>query len=305
MLTELFVSNLAHTTVTHGGMSEPAPGTIETLTVSESDGIFPVVRRGFEQFHFKDRDPEAAGEIFRCIGTDGSHWTVVRGAEGTRPVSHGRKFTIRQVITSEFLQRLGSGSTTELVNAVTVFGADPTCEMDSGTALVQALASGPVYLTTGVYRIDAPLNLLPGSVLISFGHAIIRPSSRFSGDAAVEIIDGDLPVRLENITLDGTELGAGSDICGVYAETEEIEAELRNVRITGFPSGGAIISGAGWLLDRVTAQRNYGCGFELNITDSLALGCRALHNSSYGFSGYYQDQLIGCLSRGNRLGDYH
>src|SRR5690348_10281362 len=98
MLTELLVRNLASTKVIHGAMDAPPPGTEQTITVEESDGSFPVVRRGEAQFHFKDRDPDRSEELFRCIETNGNHWTVIRGAEDTVPVSHAIKFSIRQIL---------------------------------------------------------------------------------------------------------------------------------------------------------------------------------------------------------------
>ncbi|HEV2174261.1 MAG TPA: hypothetical protein VGR71_11875 [Nitrospira sp.] len=304
MLIEQFVANLASTTVISGGMGTPASGEIETLTVREANEIFPVVRLGVSQFHFKDRDPEYGEEIFACIATDGNNWTVIRGAENTRPVAHARKFTIRQVITSEFLRSLGGGSTTELVNAVTVCGADSTGETLSGVAISRALDSGPVYLPSGIYRIQTPINMLSGQVMLSFGNAVIRPTSDFTGDSALELVDGNGAIRLENVSLDGSELGAGTDIYGVFAETRRVEAELRNVRISAFPNSGIIASGNGWMVDRVTCMRNHGSGFELNINESLLFGCRAVGNARYGFTGAYQNQLISCLARDNKLGDY-
>jgi hypothetical protein len=305
MLTELFVSNLASTRVVHGGMNAPNSGTVETLTVTEADGIFPVVHRGREQFHFKDRNPERSEEIFCCIETNGANWTVIRGAENTRPVPHAIKFDVRQVITSGFLQRLGDGSTTELVNAVTVCGADPTGTIDSSSALADALSLGPVYVPSGVYLLNQPLNILPGSVMLSFGNVVLRPDSEFQGDAAIELVDGTDRTRIENITLDGSALGAGTDVYGIYAETRDLEGELRRIRVTGFPNSGIIVSGSSWTLDHVSCVHNFGSGFELNTEASLFLGCRALGNARYGFTGVYDKELfLACLAKDNRLGDY-
>lgn len=305
MLTELFVSNLASTTVIAGGMSSNAtPGTIETLTVEESDGIFPVVRPGYEQFHFKDRNPASGSEIFSCIGTNENRWTVIRGAEKTYPVTHGRKFTIRQVITSEFLSRLGAGSTTELGNLVTGFSADPTGETLADEAFAEALDSGPVYLPSGLYRIRNPINLVPGSVIISFGNAVIKPVPDFGGDCAVELVDGNGQIRLDNVTLDGSDVGAGTSVYGIFGETRKLDAEVRNVRISGFPNSGMILSGSSLMLDRVNCSHNFGSGFELNISDSLMIGCRAMGNSRYGFIGDYREQQFGCVARDNALGDF-
>lgn len=302
MLTELF-SNLASTIVVSGGMTAPDSGTTETLTVREANGVFPVVRQGHAQFHFKDRNPDYGEEIFACIATDGPNWTVIRGAENTRPIAHERKFTIRQVITSEFLQRLGDGSTTELVNAVTVCGADNTGVIPADSALAAAAALGPTYLSSGVYLLTKPLNLLPGSTIISFGNVTLKAERNFMGDGLIELIDGVGVTRIENISLDGSQLGAGSDVYGIYAETRELEAELRNVRIRQFSNSGMIASGTGWVLDRVSSNRNFGSGFELRVTDTFQLGCRAIGNSRYGFVGVWTGCRLACIASENRLGD--
>lgn len=304
MLTELFVRNLASTVVVTGGMSAVSSDTVETLTVEESDGIFPVVREGHEQFHFKDQNPKHGEEIFSCVATNGNHWKVIRGAEGSTPVQHDRRFAIRQVITSEFLQRLGDGSTTELCNLVTGFNADPTGRTLVDDAFEEALESGPVYLPTGRYRISRPINIHPGQVLMSFGHPIIKPIASFGGDAAIELLDGSGSTRLENVELDGSDLGAGTDIYGIFAETRMLDAEVRHVRITGFSNSGMILSGRSVMLDRVNCSGNFGSGFELNLEDSVMFACRSIDNKRYGFVGSYQiANMIGCVSRNNKLGN--
>lgn len=303
MLTELFVRNLASTIVVHGGTDVPTPGTIQTLTVKEANGIFPVVRRGEAQFHFKDRDPECGDEIFRCIETEGAHWTVIRGAENSLTVPHSRGFTIRQVTTSEFFQRLGAGSTTDQCNVVTVCGADPSGTEPADEAIMQALSYGPAYLPSGTYSIRHPLNLNPGSVLLSFGNAVIKPTRDFAGDAAIELVDGSGITRLEHLTLDGSNLAAGTSIYGIFSETRQLEAELRSIRISSFPNSGIIASGNGWFLERISCIRNFGSGFEISLSNSPLIGCRAIGNSRYGFIGANPDQLGGCISTDNRLGD--
>lgn len=303
MLTELFAVNLASTVVENGATTRPASGTVEMLTVHESDGAFPAVRSGADQFHFKDRNPECASEILACIATDGNRWTVVRGAEGSQPVAHARRFYIRQVITKEFLQRLGDGSTPDLTNAVTVYGADRTGELDASDAIMRALDDVVAYLPTGLYRIAKPINVLPGKVLLSFGQAMLLPDRDFQGDAAIELVDGIAQTRIENIILTGRELGAGRDVYGIYAKTTQLSATLSGLQISGFPASGMIASGIDWHVNRVTSRNNFGSGFELNMTDSLFVGCRALQNAKYGFVGYTPEQFIGCYSRDNGMRD--
>ncbi len=301
MLTELFVANLASTIVTAGGMTVPSPGTTETFIVSESDGSFPIVRHGQEQFHFKDSDPDYGSEIMCCIETDENRWLVVRGAEGSTPIAHTRKFHVRGVITSEFLSRLGDGSTTELVNASTVFGADRTGEADASDSLMSALAAGPVYLPSGTYRLAKPLAILPGDVLFSFGRVVIRPDSSLTGLAAIEIADSVEPIRLENFTLNGSLLGAGTSLTGIFARLSN-SLELRNIRIFGFPGNGLVGSGSDWMIDRVQCRSNFGNGFVLELADSLLFGCRAIGNRECGFD-VGDTPLISCYARNNGV-DY-
>jgi hypothetical protein len=302
MLTELFVSNLASTIVVAGGMSSPEPGTQETLTVSESNGIFPVVHRGVEQFHFKDRNPANGDEIFRCIETDREHWTVIRGAEETRTVAHGRRFSIRQVTTAGFFQRLGMGSTTELLNAVTVGSIDRTGGEDAGARLSSLLTVGPVYLPTGRYLLKQPLNVPPGAVMISYGDPILAVDPHFSAQAAIELIDGRSRVLLEGFTLDGSRLGAGMEVCGILCEASRLETELRSLRILGFPSDGLITSGNDYTLERVFSNNNHGDGFVI-LDEALLIGCRATGNTGYGFDAT-DATLIGCRASDNRKGDF-
>lgn len=302
MYTELFIGNLSSTTVTQGGMSSPKSGTEETLTVSAEDGVFPAVRRNVEQFHFKDANPEKGGEIFRCIETDNNHWAVIRGAEGTRPVVHDRGFTVRQVVTAGFYQRLGMGSTTELLNAVSVFGIDRTGSEDAGAPLSTALSAGPVYLPTGDYLLKSPLNVPPGAVLLSFGSPTLVADSGLDADAAIELIEDSSHTRLENFTLDGSRLGAGTEVCGILSAATELDVELRGLRINGFPGEGIVGSGCNYVLERVSSNGNYSDGFVL-VDGGLLIGCRAIGNAGYGYD-IDDGKLIGCIASGNRKGDY-
>lgn len=96
-------ANLPQTTVISGGTDAPAGGTVEVITVNAS-GSFPAVKYGAQQFHFSD--PAANSELFTCQQVSGNTWTVIRGAEGTAPVTHAANFTIIQVVSAGDLASL-------------------------------------------------------------------------------------------------------------------------------------------------------------------------------------------------------
>ena len=83
-------ANDATTTVTSGGSDTPAAGTVEIWTVASPSG-FPVVSLAAfppVKFHIADTSATGYTELIAVLSTSSTTWTVVRGAEGTTPVSH-------------------------------------------------------------------------------------------------------------------------------------------------------------------------------------------------------------------------
>jgi hypothetical protein len=139
-LIELFVADLATTTVSSGGTDAPASGTQETLTVASS-AMFGTAVTGVSQFHFADTAPGKGTEIYAATATSGTTWTVTRGAEGTTPVTHAAGFTIVQVATAGFLGAVvtttgGAGANLPLNNHKITSQANGTTTGD-GAAYVQ------------------------------------------------------------------------------------------------------------------------------------------------------------------------
>ena len=104
-------------------------------------------------------------EMIQVINISGTTWTVVRGAEGTTPVSHGAGFTIYQVVSAGAYSQLFA---VDWLNAVTMFGADSTGATDSTTAINNALAAvrsegQTVYLPAGTYLVNSSSALLAGT----------------------------------------------------------------------------------------------------------------------------------------------
>lgn len=100
MAVEVF-TNLASTTVSSGGTTAPAAGTVESWTVASSAG-FPVLAAG-QQFRIVEDDVVRQSEIILVTAISGTTWTVTRGAEGSAPVAHPAGFTIVQSITAAVL----------------------------------------------------------------------------------------------------------------------------------------------------------------------------------------------------------
>lgn len=96
-------TNQASTTVSAGGTTAPSGGTVETWTVASS-ASFPPAEYGAQEFHVAD--PAAPTEIIAVLGVSGTTWTVMRGTEGTTPVTHAAGFTVQQVVTAGTLAGL-------------------------------------------------------------------------------------------------------------------------------------------------------------------------------------------------------
>ncbi len=99
---EVFANNPS-TTVSSGGTSAPAGGTVESWTVASS-ASFAAVKFGAQQFHVAD--PAQPSEMLAVQAVSGTTWTVMRGAEGSAPVVHASGFTVVQVVTAAALANL-------------------------------------------------------------------------------------------------------------------------------------------------------------------------------------------------------
>lgn len=178
---ELF-ANQAQTTVTSGGTTAPASGTSETWTVASSTG-FPLASSSASPktfFRVTDVNAGASGEKMIVTNVSGTTWTVTRGAEGTTPVVHAGGFTIQNVLTAAALSGFNQVDTTDWVNVIAAYGADPTGGVDSTAAIQAALLSfgtlggavqgqgGTVYLPPGQYMISKPL-VIPAGVRFTGG----------------------------------------------------------------------------------------------------------------------------------------
>lgn len=100
MARELF-AHRPITTVSSGGTDDPSSGTVQEWTVASSASFPGASYADGSVFHVVD--PEAPDEVVMVTDVDGSTWTVIRGAQGTTPVTHEASFTVHGVVTSAWL----------------------------------------------------------------------------------------------------------------------------------------------------------------------------------------------------------
>ena len=219
MTVELFAENQASTTVTSGGTTAPASGTVEMWTVASSS-MFPAALSTAPgtQFHVADVATGFTSEIIAVTNVSGTTWTVTRGAEGTTPVAHSAGFTIDQVVTTGFLGNVQTSL--NVLSPIFSGGADPTGANDSSAAFQAALnavpsTGGVVGVPAGVYKVGTALTvptLL--TYLAGAGRGVTTINSHVTGDC-IRMYGGatansQAAGGITGITIDGTSAGTGS-----------------------------------------------------------------------------------------------
>lgn len=191
-------ANRPVTIITAGGTSAPAPGTAETWTALSSSG-WPAAATGISQFHVADNN--APTEIITVTNISGTTWSVIRGAEGTAPVTHQAGFPVSQTVTAGGLGQL---RVTDWLNVATMFGADPSGATDSTAAIGSAVAAAgslqPVYFPAGTYLISSALNWkIPGLTVIGDSSAAVT-ISQAAGNTPILQVAGQ-GQRISGLTL--------------------------------------------------------------------------------------------------------
>lgn len=313
MPVEVYGSNRAAVNVASGGTDAPAAGTQETWTVTSSAG-FPAASSSASpptQFHIADQAQPS--EIIAVVNVSGTTWTVIRGAEGTTPVAHDADgFTVYAVVTTGGLEQARA---VDWLNAVTMFGADPTGESDSTSAIQAALTAVPasgatVYLPAGTYSTSAALTIGSNTTLAGAGPestVITQSSTTANGISGTDVSY----VAIRDLGLSGPGSGSGNGISIAPSANPNVSCiDLCDVTVTSFGNTGVhldtpIVSA----LRRVVAASNGGDGFQFSNTvdtpTSLVLdACYANTNaaSGYEFDSAAYCALNGCASDHNDTG---
>lgn len=215
-------ANNAAATVTAGGTTAPAAGTVESWTVNVT-GAFPAAS---PLIQFTVCDPALPAEKFLVTTAPGGagsaqSWTVTRGAEGSTPAAHTANFSIVDVVTAGTL----SGYQQVFNVKSPRYGAVGNGVTDDNVALQAALTAagisgGVVYCPPGVYITGQLLQIGSNTTLCGDGMGIstIRMKNASSptqvgtltGISVLVTTLGGTPssnVVVRDLTIDGNELG--------------------------------------------------------------------------------------------------
>ena len=196
------------------------------------------------------------------------------------------------------------------------------------TAAIQAAldaiggGGGVVYFPYGHYLISAPLTAVSGTMLLgecSFGMypagtaggqaPTIVLAKDFSGVAAIDLsgVSGALTgIRIEGLVLNGGNLPATGSTAGILLTGSVTNVVLRHVVASTFPGTGfslQVSSGSNPVayIERCTAWKNGGHGYDLYTTDCEINGCMAFENTLNGFNLQHANdvQFLGCRAEHN------
>ena len=166
---ELF-TNEGSTTISSGGTGAPALGTPEVWTASSWSSFPTASPTATPPTAFHVADPALPGELIEVVNT--ATGLVIRGAEGTTPVSHAGGFTIQNVMSAGYLNSM--------------FGLRPSGDTTGVTdrANIQGLLNiaGKAILQSGLFWINAALQMYSVSQLTgaSLGVTTIRAIASYA-----------------------------------------------------------------------------------------------------------------------------
>ena len=170
MAAEIF-ANDATATVTAGGTTAPAQGTVETWTLSGST-LPAVSSTAVPPTQCYICDPDAESEKMLVTNISGPTATVTRGADGTTPVTHAAGFTVRNTVTRASLEGLVQQSGGALLSGLAPQSVALT---DAATIAVDASLGNYLTVTLGGNRtLGTPSNPLAGQKVVI---AVTQPAS--------------------------------------------------------------------------------------------------------------------------------
>jgi hypothetical protein len=209
--------------------------------------------------------------------------------------------------------------TTDWLNVVSGYDADPTGSRDSTADIQDALnAASPgqvVYMPTGTYLVSAPLAVPSGVVLLGdhgnvlslsgYGTVIAPGSGWAQGDApaagVIVFASGTEEQQVRDLMIDGS---AGPAVVHGIASAGAQNVLVRDVYLCNVTGDGVIQNSADdtWYADHVTVHQAGGSGFTVSSPDSVWLGCKALGCGTTGtYDGWsvtasHNSKFIGCAS---------
>jgi hypothetical protein len=300
-------ANYPLTTVSSGGTTAPASGTVETWTVGSSASFPAASSAALPATWFHIADVALPTENIQVTNVSGTTWTVTRGAEGSTPVAHSAGFTVKQVVTAGGYAQL---RVTDWLNVATQYGVDLTGATDSTAGMNAAFGAAPsgggyFYVPRGTPQVSGALNVPAGAVIQGGGEdccIITQTSTAADTFAATD----QRYITVRDIQLSGPGSGTGRGIAFLHSSAAVAGINLENVIVTGFGGDGVhletVITSA---LTKVRSQSNGGHGFFANNGTSLSL--KACYSNANTSNGYELDamnymQLDSCAADSDTIG---
>ena len=235
MSVEVFANGPA-ATVTSGGTDAPAAGTSESLTVTATAAFPAASASATPPTVFHVCDVAAPSEIMRVTvapgGTGaGQAWTVIRGAEGSTPVTHASGFAITQVITAGWL---GSAAT---ITAWTTGTQDISSETQGAIdGLSVAVAADTSYRFQAVIPFTCQATHAAYFTMDGPATSFFSATIRYLGGSEISAAESQVAVQ----TVIGTNTDCGST---VLTAGETYSAEIDGIA-TFTTAGDLIVNGA-------------------------------------------------------------
>jgi hypothetical protein len=221
-------ANLPQTTVSTGGTTAPAAGTVETWTVASSSSFPPASGSSTPTAHCHVSDPAAASELIDVTDITGTTWTVTRGAEGTTPVAHTAGFTVKQAVTAGALGLIGNGSA--------VWSAPYAAQAETFPRILATGANALVSGTLAVTAIGLPQYLTISAIAMS-----TKGTAKTGGTHGwYVLLDNTLKVRA--VTADQTD---AATVWGATNTVYQLATNTYTTAYTGLYYLGVMVAASG------------------------------------------------------------
>lgn len=301
MAVDIF-TNAATTTV---ALSKTAPSALtqESWAVASSTGFPAASSAATKPTLFRIVDPAASTEVIAVINVSGTTWTVIRGYEGTTPVTHATGFTVLNVVTAGYLSAVPP-STPWI--SVADFGAVADGSTDNTTVFQNALnaaaagtvtlatsASSTVYIPPGIW-VTGPITIPHrvtlrgagiGSTRLLCKAATANNSYMITNVSTATMISVSDMTLLGNLGNQSTNIVNGIKFNGTGSTSEytDMRSQMKNLMVQDFSGDGVTGSGRGVCqVTDVQAWNNQGHGFTFGV-DSYLTNCDAGQNGKDGF----------------------
>lgn len=300
MAVDIF-TNAATTTV---ALSKTAPSALtqESWAVASSTGFPAASSSATKPTLFRIVDPAASTEVIAVTNVSGTTWTVIRGYEGTTPVTHATGFTVLNVVTAGYLSAVPP-STPWI--SVADFGAVADGSTDNTTVFQNALnaaaagtvtlatsPSSTVYIPPGIW-VTGPITIPHRVTLRGAGIGSTRllcKAATANNSYMITNVSTATMISVSDMTLLGNLGNQANTVHGIKfngtgstSEYTDMRSQMKNLMVQDFSGDGVTGSGRGVCqVTDVQAWNNQGHGFTFGV-DSYLTNCDAGQNGKDGF----------------------